>query len=335
MVLDGATIVVLGSNSFSGQDFVDRLLDEPVGRVIGVSRSAMKPDRFLRYGGRADLDRFAFHALDMNRDMDALLALLDREAPFAVVNFAAQSEVGPSWVHPEHWFETNTVALSRLVNHLARRDDLKRYLHISSPEAYGSCPEPLTEDAPDRPSTPYAASKAAADMLVAVYARQFGLPAITIRASNVYGARQQLHKIVCRAMICIRAGRKIRLDGGGRAVKSFIHVRDVSEGELAALIHGDAGARYHLSPDGGGIAIRDLVARICNLMGTTIEAATEDGPERPGQDSAYVIDSSRARRKLDWRPRIDLDTGLKECLDWLDAHWESIRSLPHDYQRRP
>ncbi len=75
----------------------------------------------------------------MNRDAGDLLALVDAEKPDAIVNFAAQSEVAPSWDHPEHWFQTNVVALSRLVNDLRRRIYLKRYLHISSPEVYGTC----------------------------------------------------------------------------------------------------------------------------------------------------------------------------------------------------
>src|SRR5438067_11298810 len=152
-------VVVLGANSFSGQDFVDLLLDEPHCRVIGVSRSAERSALFLRYKARKDLSRYRYHALDMNRDMGPILDLLDAEKPDAVVNFAAQSEVAPSWEHPEHWFQTNTVALARLVNHLRRQKYLKRYLHVSSPEAYGTCVGRVTVDAPLNPSTPYARSE--------------------------------------------------------------------------------------------------------------------------------------------------------------------------------
>ncbi|HEV2726983.1 MAG TPA: GDP-mannose 4,6-dehydratase, partial [Solirubrobacterales bacterium] len=206
-----AKYCVIGSNSFSGQDFVDLLLDEPSREVIGISRSAEAPDHMLRYKQRADLSRFRFHRFDMNRDAEALLAFLDRERPDYIVNFAAQSEVAPSWEHPEHWFETNTVGLAKLVNHLRRQDWLKRYLHISSPEAYGSCVGTVTEETPDDPSTPYAASKAAADMLIGVYQKQYGFPAMYIRATNVYGARQQLFKIIPRTAIFLKRGRRIQL----------------------------------------------------------------------------------------------------------------------------
>ena len=283
------TVVVLGANSFSGQDFVDLLLDDPDYRVIGASRSAERSAVFLRYRRRSDLSRYSYHQLDMNHDMAALLDLLDDAQPAYIVNFAAQSEVAPSWEHPEHWFETNTVALARLVNHLRRRDYLQRYLHISSPEVYGSCVGTVLEDAPVNPSTPYAASKASADLLLSTYQKQFGFPLLTVRATNVYGAGQQLFKIIPRAVIYLRLGKQIELHGGGRAVKSYIHIRDVSRGELAILERGELGRIYNLSPD-QGVSVRDVVRTICQRMGKPFEQCTEIVAERPGQDAAYVIE---------------------------------------------
>src|SRR4051812_486033 len=106
-------VVVLGANSFSGQDFVDLLLDRSDFNVIGVSRSPERSRQFLKYKERSKLSAYRYFQMDMNRDMPALLKLLDEEQPEYIVNFAAHSEVGPSWENPDHWFETNTVALSR------------------------------------------------------------------------------------------------------------------------------------------------------------------------------------------------------------------------------
>jgi len=327
------TIVVLGANSFSGQDFVDLLLDAPARRVIGVSRSPQRSELFLRYRLRQDLSQYSYHQLDMNRDMDDLLALLDAEQPDAIVNFAAQSEVAPSWQHPEHWFQTNTVALAKLVNHLRQRDYLQRYLHVSSPEVYGTCVGTVTEDAPVNPSTPYAASKAAADMLLRTYRDQFGFPLLTVRATNVYGTRQQLFKIIPRSVIYIRRGETIELHGGGHAVKSYIHIRDVSRGELAVLARGDVGELYHLSP-GAGIAVRDLVRNICQLMDVPFEQATQSVDERPGQDAAYVIDSTKVRTQLGWSDQIELNEGLREVVQWVDAYFDEIQQHPLSYEHR-
>jgi len=326
--------VVFGANSFSGQDFCDLLLDQPDYEVIGVSRSAERSGLFLRYKQRSDLSHYCYHALDMNGNMGEILNLLDAERPEYIVNFAAQSEVAPSWEHPEHWFETNCVSLAKLVNHLRRRDYLKRYLHVSSPEAYGTCVGRVVEGTPDNPSTPYAASKAAADMLLSVYHRQYGFPLLTVRATNVYGARQQLFKIIPRSAIYIRLGKKIELHGGGTAVKSYIHIRDVSRGELAILEKGEIGKLYHLSPD-RGVAVREVVATICQRMNVPFEKAVDVVAERPGQDAAYVIDSTRARTELGWAPRITINEGMSETIDWVNAHWDAIKAQPLTYQHKP
>jgi dTDP-glucose 4,6-dehydratase len=332
MTNDLKKIIVLGANSFSGQDFVDLLLDNEDCQVIGVSRSPERSAAFLSYKTRSDLNRYQYHQLDLNNDTSDIIDLFDSVRPDCIVNFAAQSEVAPSWDHPEHWFQTNTVALAELVNHLRKQDYLKRYLHVSSPEAYGTCVGNVTEDAPLNPSTPYAASKAAADMLLSTYAQQYGFPLLTVRATNVYGARQQLFKIIPRSVIYIKLGKTIQLHGGGNAVKSYIHIRDVSHAELAILERGEIGRTYNVSPSFGGISVRDIVSTIATRMDTRFEEVTEVVAERPGQDAAYVIDSTLARTTLGWSDQIGYDEGLAEVIDWVEEYWDEIAERPLAYR---
>lgn len=327
-------VAVLGSNSFSGSDLIDLLLEKGGYEVLGTSRSPEKGALFLRYKRHGTGAPYRYVQADHNQEMDRLVRELDAFKPEYLVNFAAQSEVAPSWEHPEHWFQTNTVALARLLKALSTRDYLKRYLHVSSPEVYGTCAGQVTEEAPMRPSTPYAASKAAADLLLATYLKQYRLPLLTVRSTNVYGAHQQLWKIIPRTAIYLKSGRRIQLHGGGAAVKSYIHIRDISEGELAILEKGRVGELYHLSPD-AGVEVREVVRRMCALAGAAYESSVEIVGERPGQDAAYVIDSSKARRELGWRPRISLDQGLREVQQWVNADWEEIRAQEHEYRHRP
>lgn len=331
----GGRVAVIGSNSFSGSDFVDLLLDRGYD-VLGISRSAEKSSLFLPYkrtanaGNGASRGAFVFRQRDLNTDMPAIIGDLDAFAPPFIVNFAAQSEVAPSWEHPEHWFQTNAVALARLGNALKDRHYVTRYVHISSPEVYGTCTGTVSEDAPLNPSTPYAASKAAADLFLQTLVKNFAFPLVTIRATNVYGAHQQLFKIIPRSVIALKSGRTIPLHGGGVAVKSYIHIRDVSCGELAAMESGQNGALYHLSPD-RGCAVHDVVRMICDRMGRDFAASTETVGERLGQDAAYVIDSTRARRELGWTPRIGLSEGLAGVIGWVDSRWDEIRQQPLEY----
>lgn len=326
-------IAVIGSNSFSGSDFIDLLLDDPQNHVLGISRSPEKSALFLPYKERAFAGRFAFHQMDMNRDLAALVALVDRFEPEYVVNFAAQSEVAPSWAHPEQWFETNVVALAAFVNALKDRPFLKRYVHISSPEVYGTCEGRVLEAAPLNPSTPYAASKAAADLFLFTLVKNFDFPLIMIRSTNVYGAHQQLWKIIPRSVIYLKSGKCIPLHGGGAAVKSYIHIRDVSRGELAALERGTPGTIYHLSPD-RGLAVREVVSLICSMMRRPVGEWTETVGERLGQDAAYVIDSTKARRELGWAPEISIEEGLRAVGRWIDTSWDDIRNQNLEYVHR-
>lgn len=322
----------MGSNSFSGSDFIDLLLDDERNQVIGLSRSPEKNVLFLPYKRRQEA-RVKFYQMDLNHHMPQIIALLDEFRPEFVVNFAAQSEVGPSWDQPEQWFQTNVVALAQLINALRDRDYLRRYVHISSPEVYGTCQGRVTESVPLNPSTPYAASKAAADLLLFTFVKHFNFPLIMIRSTNVYGAHQQLWKIIPRSVMYLKMGKKIPLHGGGVAMKSYIHIRDVSRGELVAMDKGEPGAIYHLSPD-RGYAVRDVVRRVCELMGCDFEASTEVVGERPGQDAAYVIDSNRARRELGWSPRVSLEEGLAEVVRWIDENWDRIRRESLEYVHR-
>jgi len=326
-------VCVLGANSFSGQDFVDLILDSRDYNVIGISRSNERSGVFLKYKRNPNLGRYRYYKLDFNTDMDKIIDLLDFEKPDLIVNFAAQSEVAPSWEYPEHWYQTNCVSLARLVNHLRKQQYLRRYLHISSPEVYGSCSGLVPEDTPPNPSTPYAASKAAADHLLKTYAVQFGFPLVTVRATNVYGAGQQLFKIIPRSVIFIKLGKTIELHGGGKAVKSYIHIRDVSRGELAILEEGTLNSLYHLGPS-RGVAVRDVVKTICNSLGVELSAAAKDVAERPGQDAAYLIDSSRAKSEVNWEPKVSLDEGISEVVEWVSSNWDEISMMSLTYEHK-
>lgn len=322
-------VVVIGSNSFSGSDFVDLLLEKGEYEVTGISRSPEKSPLFLPYKRKNGKD-FRFFRMDLNHDFGKLSHLLTELQPDFIVNFAAQSEVAPSWKHPEHWFQTNAVALTRLVNFLKDLKCLKRYVHISSPEVYGTCEGVVREDAPLNPSTPYAASKAAGDLSLFTFYKNFNFPLVMIRATNVYGAHQQLFKIIPRSLIRLHTNQIIELHGGGQAVKSYIHIRDVSHGELLAMEKGRIGEIYHLSPD-QGIAVREVVVHLCQILGSHFSMATREVEERLGQDRAYIIDSTKARTELGWMPKISIEEGLSQTARWVESSLGEILQQPLDY----
>ena len=325
--------VVLGSNSFSGGWMVDTLLgDNKDHSVIGISRSPEKSGLFLPYKSKVS-HNVSFYQLNLNSDTQKIFDLLDEIQPQYIINFAAQGEVGTSWLYPEQWFQTNTLGIVKLCNFLKDKKYLKCYVHISTPEVYGSCNN-VAESAPINPSTPYAASKAAADFFVQMLVKQYGFPMIMVRSTNVYGAHQQLYRIIPRSIIYLLAKKKILLHGGGKAIKSYIHIKDVCRGILKAIKLNKTGSIYHFSP-AESIAIRDLVKEICGKMGCNYNKVTENTGERPGQDACYIIDSSKARKELSWQPEISLEEGLPEVINWTKSNYNKIMQEPLEYVHLP
>jgi dTDP-glucose 4,6-dehydratase len=324
--------LVVGSNSFSGSTFVDYALQQG-GRVLGSSRSAEPIDAFLPYKWH-DQSNFSFHHLDLNRDIKEITSLLHDTRPEFVVNFAAQSMVAESWLNPGDWFMTNTVSTIKFHDELRKCDFLKRYVHVSTPEVYGSCSGFVKEDFPFNPSTPYAASRAATDMSLRTFRAAYDFPVVTTRAANVYGPGQQLYRIIPRTILFILLGRKLQLHGGGVSTRSFIHMQDVSDATWKIMQQGQDGDTYHISTN-EVISIRELVERICEKLEVNFEDHVEFVGERVGKDSAYHLDSTKLRTELDWQDHINLDQGLDECIFWVKSNFDVLKNQPFDYQHKP
>ena len=326
------TIFVIGSNSFSGASFVDFALSKGA-RVIGISRSNEATPEFLPYKWQ-DCDNFTFQQLDLNKDLPAIASVIREAKPAYVVNFAAQSMVGESWTNPSDWFMTNVVSTVKFHDELRKCDFMKRYVHISTPEVYGSCVGFVKEDFPLNPSTPYAVSRAAADMSLKTFSETYSFPVVTTRAANVYGPGQQLYRIIPRTILFILLGRKLQLHGGGTSTRSFIHMRDVSDATWRIMESGKNGNTYHISTN-DIISIRDLVERICTRLNVQFEDHVEIVDERLGKDLAYHLESSKVRAELNWQNRISFDQGLDECIDWVRDNFEALKDSPYDYVHKP
>ncbi len=328
-------ILVLGSNSFTGSHFVDYALQHSDASVVGISRSPEYNPLFLPYlykkSGRPE--RFQFHQLDLNKDLEHIIDIADRERPYMIVNYSAQGEVRNSWRFPAQWFETNCMAVVRLADKLKDKDYLKRYVAISTPEVYGSTQQNIQENNEHSPSTPYAASKLAGDLFLSALQKRDGFPVVFTRSANVYGIHQQLFRIIPKTISFLKLGKVIELHGGGKSKRSFVHVRDVASATWKAATLGKTGEVYHISPDRAGevISIAELVKKICNFTGHDFTLSTKVSDENFGQDAMYSLDSYKARRELGWRQTISLNEGIRETANWIDENWEQIRSLPFDY----
>jgi len=325
-------VLVIGSNSFSGSSFVRYLLAQPDLQVAGVSRSGEPNIAFAahRWDNDERQSRFTFHSLDLRRDLDGIVQIArDMEATH-VVNFAAQGMVAESWLKPEDWYQTNTVSTIMLHDRLRKLDSLQKYVHISTPEVYGSTNGLIKESRNYNPSTPYATSRAACDMSLHNFLENYSFPVVWTRAANVYGPGQQLYRVIPRMVMAIMTGQKLQLHGGGHSIRSFIHIDDVASATWEIAQKATPGNIYHISTD-RFISIRDLVKLVCERMGEPFDKHVEEAPERDGKDAAYLLDAAKVRAEFSWKDCISLEEGVDQTIAWAKEHFETLKRLPLHY----
>jgi dTDP-glucose 4,6-dehydratase len=299
--------------------------------VLGIGRNPLRPEPFsLRIEARP---RYQYHAYHVTHELDLLLELLDRKKPQVIVNYAAQGEGAVSWKHSWRFFETNSMALARLVEELMKRDYLERFIQIGTSEMYGSVTHAATEDEPIKPSSPYAASKVAFDMYLMSVHRFLQFPMNIIRPSNAYCPGQLLHRVIPKAVVCGLKGTRLPLHGGGRAEKSYIHARDLGRAVHLVVEKAPLGTIYNAGPE-QPTSIRQVVELTAQALGVPFERLCEVTEDRLGQDSRYWLDSSAIKRDVGWKPEIGWHEGLEEMVEWGRTYFHALKDWPTDYTLR-
>lgn len=324
---------VLGGGGSFGIHTSKYLLEQPgTERVLGIGRNPPKPEPFTLGVGDGDA-RYSYHAYHVTHELDLLLELLDREQPEVIVNYAAQGEGAVSWKHSWRFFETNSMALARLAEELMSRQYLQRFIQIGTSELYGSVDEAVKESAPLQPTSPYAASKAAFDMYLISVNRVLDFPMNIIRPSNAYCPGQLLHRVIPKAVVCGLTGRKLPLQGGGRAEKSYIHARDLARAIHLVAEKAPLGAVYNVGPP-EPVSIRHVVEVVADVLEMPFDQLCEVTADRLGQDSRYWLDSSAVRADVGWEPEIDLHAGVEDMVGWGRRYLDQLRDWPMDYVLR-
>jgi dTDP-glucose 4,6-dehydratase len=305
-------------------------------RIAVIGASSFSGAAFVRHAQAKEATLLRLSRPEYNLKNRRIMSALEEAQPEYIVNFAALNMVGESWAHAADYYETNVVAMSRLLDWLATRPWLKKFVQVSTPEVYGPVAETrIAEGAPFAPSTPYAVSRAAADLHALALFRAKGLPVCITRTVNVYGPAQQPYRIVPKTILSVLFGRKLKLHGGGHSVRSFIHIDDVAEAILRVALDGRAGETYHVATSKASeTSIRALVTFICTMMGKTLEEVADDDAERIGKDMAYRLDDTKIRKELHWGDCIDLHDGLYRTIDWFMEHAPSYRNRNLEYAHR-
>ena len=327
-------LVVTGGAGFIGSNFIYyELSHHPEDEIICLDK--------LTYAGNLETlaeamkhDNFHFVKGDI-ADRSAVYSLFEKEKPDIIVNFAAESHVDRSIEHPEIFLQTNIIGTSVLLD-ACRKYGIQRYHQVSTDEVYGDLPLErkdlfFTEKTPLHTSSPYSASKAAADLLVMAYHRTYKLPVTISRCSNNYGPFHFPEKLIPLMIINALHDKKLPVYGTGENVRDWLYVEDHCSAIDLIIRKSKEGEIYNI---GGHNERRNIdVVKIILKELNKPESLIEHVADRKGHDRRYAIDPTKIKTELGWEPETRFEVGIKKTVKWYLEHrdwWKNI--ISGDYQ---
>ena len=327
-------LFVTGGAGFIGSNFIHHLLERPGYEVINFDA--------LTYAGNlkslSDLagnSRYRFVKGDIT-SADQVESAIEPDTD-AVVNFAAETHVDRSILDSSEFVQTN-IRGTQVLLELLRKKKARRLLQISTDEVYGSLGSvgKFEVESPLSPNSPYAASKAAADLLVRAYHQTYGLDVVTTRCSNNYGPFQFPEKFIPLMVLNGFEEKPLPIYGDGKYTRDWIHVRDHCQALEQVLNRGRPGSVYNIGGD-AELTNLEVVRLILEILGKSSDLI-QFVKDRPGHDRRYAVDSSGTREEFGWAPRIRFQEGLRETVLWYQKNEEWVKQVRSgdylDYYRR-
>lgn len=317
--------VVTGGLGFIGSHFVRLVLRErPQVEVVNLDAMtyAANPENLRDVAGDPRYRFLKGDICDPQAVRDAIGSGAD-----AIVNFAAETHVDRSIEDARAFVRTDALGTHVLLE-AVRTHNVARMLQVSTDEVYGHVPEGASREGdPLRPRSPYAASKAAGELLALAYYTTYGAPVVITRGSNTYGPNQFPEKIVPLFVTNLLEGRRVPVYGDGLQVRDWLYVEDHARAVLDVLERGEAGSAYNV---GGGAAMTnlELTRVLVERCGGSLARDVEHVTDRLGHDRRYALDSSRTHA-LGWQPRVSFSEGIAHTIEWYrrnDAWWRPLKA---------
>ena len=332
------TVLVTGGCGFIGSCFVRLLCADTDWRIVNLDKLTYAGN-FENVGG-LPRNRVRFVQGDIC-DSSLVQQILREEAPSALVNFAAESHVDRSILDASAFLQSNIIGVQTLLEAI-RVHPIEKFLHISTDEVYGDRDglRASSEDAPLVPSSPYAATKAAADLLCFSYRRTYRLPVLVTRSSNNYGPYQFPEKLIPLLIRNVLNDMELPVYGDGMQIRDWLYVEDNCRAIRAVLEQGSAGEIYNIGT-GEERTNLDVVESICAALAerritplTRLRERIRFVQDRPGHDRRYALDTSKIRTELGWQPRVEFFNGLKQTVDWYLQHSDWISHVTSGEYRK-
>lgn len=315
-------LLVTGGLGFIGSNFIRHLLSlEQEYSIINIDKMGIGSNPKNLQGLEGPRYRFIKGDISQYKDLDAIVGNAD-----AVINFAAETHVDRSIADPKPYLESNVIGTFNLLEAERRLDKPIKHIQISTDEIYGDLLEgSFNENCRLKPSNPYSATKASADMLCQAYHRTYGLDVVITRCTNNFGPFQFPEKLIPKTIIRALKGLWIPIYGTGESVRDWLYVLDHCQAIHLTLVKGSPGEIYNIS-SGNELSVKEIATKILKLLNKPIDLMkfVED---RPGGDVRYSLDSTKIKEQLDWKPLHRFEDALKRTLEWYvenEDWWEPL-----------
>ena len=311
-------ILILGSNSFSGNHLVNYLLKKKF-FIIGCSLSEISEPKFncINQLPKSVIKNFKFKKININKEFLKIEKLILKYKPDVIVDFLGQGMVAESWHYPFLTFNTNVMSKIRLYTFLNKQKFLKKYIKISTPEIFGSARITNSNFKKYNPSTPYALSHSTIENYLLLLFKQFSFPVIISRFANFYGPYQKLYRVIPLAIHKADKKEKFQLHGGGKSRRSFIYSDDFCEGIYKLILKAKIGESYQFSSK-EYFSIKKIVEIIYKKKNLDPKKYIINVKDRPGKDKDYKIFDNDTRKRLQWKNKTSVDKGINEVIKWYD-----------------
>jgi len=319
-------ILIAGGLGFIGSNFIRYILNKYDNiKLINVDNMSYGSNPFNLKEYEND-ERYNFIKGDITNY--GLISEIIRDID-TIVNFAAQTHVDRSIADPWPFIHSNTLGVYNILESLRKNNKDALLLHIGTDEVYGDIAIGSFKESDSlRPSSPYSASKASADLLILSYVRTYGIKAIITRCTNNFGPYQFPEKLIPKAIIRAILGLKIPIYGKGKNVRDWIYVLDHCEALDLVLKKGRSGEIYNIS-SGNELSNLQIISKVLKIIGKPLDLI-EFVEDRPGHDLRYSLDSSKIRSELGWKPKYSFEEALKKTVRWYINNENWWRPLAKD-----